>query len=151
MLQKGLNVLSGEYRHNIDAKGRLIIPAKFREKLGEEFVVTKGIDKCLLIFPMKEWEAFEDELQKLPRSKNAREYIRHMVGSAETEEPDKMGRANIPQPLRQYAGLEKEVVLSGVLDRIEIWDSAAWDARNSETCDNIEEITESLAQQGFNI
>lgn len=144
-------MLSGEYNHNIDAKGRLTIPSKFREQLGEQIVVTKGTDACLWIFPMEEWSALEAELQKLPRSKDARDYIRHMVGGAETEEFDKMGRALIPQPLRNYAHLEKEVVLVGVLDRIEIWDKTEWDRREAAVSENIEQISENLAALGFNI
>ena len=144
-------MLSGEYLHSIDAKGRLTIPAKFRDVLGEEFVVTKSVDRCLLIFPESDWADFKQELKKLPRSKNARDYIRHMVGSAEKVGPDKMGRALIPQALRSYAGLEKDVVLTGVLDRIEIWDKSVWDENNSKTSDNIDSITEELAALGFNI
>lgn len=144
-------MLTGEYKHNIDAKGRLTIPSKFREQLGEQFVITKGTDRCLLIFPMDQWKLLEEELQKLPRSRDARDYIRHVAGSAETEEFDSMGRANVAPALREYAGLKKETVLIGVLDRIEIWDKASWDERENRVCENIEMITENLAALGFNI
>ena len=142
-------MFSGEYAHNLDAKGRITIPAKFREFLGNEFVITKGTDKCLMIFPMDMWNEFTAELQKLPRSKNARDYIRHMVGSAEDIIPDKMGRGLLSQALINYASLEKEVVLVGTIDRIEIWDKASWDKHSEDVCEHIEEIGEELADQGF--
>ncbi len=144
-------MLSGEYTHSIDAKGRLIIPAKFREALGAEFYVTKGTDRCLNIFPQKEWDEFLEKLKKLPRNREGREFISHMVGSAEAVNPDKMGRALIPAALREYAKLDKDVVLTGMIDRIDIWDKAAWDVRSESVTERIEEITESLVDQGFDI
>lgn len=144
-------MLSGEYNHSIDAKGRLTIPSKFRELLGEKYVITKATDHCLWIFSMEDWEKLQEELTKLPRSKDARDYIRHMVGSAKIDEFDKMGRALVPAPLRNYARLDKEAVLIGVLDRVEIWDKAVWDEREAAVTDKIEEITENLAALGYNI
>ena len=102
----------GEYNHTIDAKGRLIIPSKFRELLGEEFVLTKGLDGCLSIYPMDEWEAFEMKLRALPlTNKNARTFSRFFVAGATTCELDKQGRILVPQTLREFAGLEKDVCL----------------------------------------
>ena len=111
----------GEYNHTIDAKGRLIIPAKFRELLGEEFVLTKGLDGCLSIYPMDEWKAFEEKLRALPlTNKNARTFSRFFVAGATMCELDKQGRILVPQTLREFAGLEKDVVLTGNLNRIEV-------------------------------
>ena len=121
----------GEYNHTIDAKGRLIIPARFRELLGEEFILTKGLDGCLSIYPMDAWEAFETKLRALPlTNKNARTFTRFFVAGATNCELDKQGRILVPQTLREFAGLEKEVVLTGNLDRIEIWSKEKW----SENC-----------------
>ena len=133
----------GEYNHTIDAKGRLIIPARFRELLGEEFILTKGLDGCLSIYPMDAWEAFETKLRALPlTNKNARTFTRFFVAGATNCELDKQGRILVPQTLREFAGLEKEVVLTGNLDRIEIWSKEKW----SENCnyDDMDSIAESM-------
>ena len=133
----------GEYNHTIDAKGRLIIPARFRELLGEEFILTKGLDGCLSIYPMDAWEAFETKLRALPlTNKNARTFTRFFVAGATNCELDKQGRILVPQTLREFAGLEKEVVLTGNLDRIEIWSKEKW----SENCnyDDMDNIAESM-------
>ena len=116
----------GEYNHTIDAKGRLIIPAKFREPLGEEFVLTRGLDGCLYIYPMDEWEAFEEKLRALPlTNKDARAFSRFFVAGATTCELDKQGRILVPQTLREFAGLEKDVILAGNLSRVEVWRNGA--------------------------
>ena len=131
----------GEYNHIIDAKGRLIIPAKFRELLGEEFVLTKGLDGCLFIYPMDEWEAFEEKLRALPlTNKNARAFSRFFVAGATMCELDKQGRILVPQTLREFAGLEKDVVLTGNLNRVEVWSKEKW----SENCnfDDMDSIAE---------
>ena len=133
----------GEYNHIIDAKGRLIIPARFRELLGEEFILTKGLDGCLSICPMDAWEAFETKLRALPlTNKNARTFTRFFVAGATNCELDRQGRVLVPQPLREFAGLEKEVVLTGNLNRIEIWSKEKW----SENCnyDDMDSIAESM-------
>ena len=129
----------GEYNHTIDAKGRLIIPSRFRELLGEEFVLTRGLDGCLSIYPMDEWAAFEEKLRALPlTNKDARTFSRFFVAGATTCQLDKQGRILVPQTLRQFAGLEKDVVLTGNLNRIEVWSSEKWAAANDD--ENIEEI-----------
>ena len=133
----------GEYNHTIDAKGRLIIPTRFRELLGEEFILTKGLDGCLSIYPMDAWEAFETKLRALPlTNKNARTFTRFFVAGATNCELDRQGRVLVPQPLREFAGLEKEVVLTGNLNRIEIWSKEKW----SENCnyDDMDSIAESM-------
>ena len=138
----------GEYNHTIDAKGRLIIPARFRELLGEEFILTKGLDGCLSIYPLDEWNAFETKLRALPlTNKNARTFTRFFVAGATSCELDKQGRILVPQTLREFAGLEKEVVLTGNLDRIEIWSKEKW----SENCDygDMDNIAESMQDMGI--
>ena len=120
-------MLMGEYNHTIDAKGRLIVPAKFREVLGDEFVVTKGLDNCLFVYPNDEWQKFEEKLQTLPlTNKNARQFARFFVAGATPCELDKQGRILLPATLREFAGLEKDVVLTGMLNRIEIWSKEKW-------------------------
>ena len=138
----------GEYNHIIDAKGRLIIPARFRELLGEEFILTKGLDGCLSIYPMDAWEAFETKLRALPlTNKNARTFTRFFVAGATNCELDRQGRILVPQTRREFAGLEKEVVLTGNLDRIEIWSKEKW----SENCnyDDMDSIAESMQDMGI--
>ena len=138
----------GEYNHTIDAKGRLIIPAKFRELLGTEFVLTRGLDGCLFIYPVDEWKAFEQKLRALPLiNKNARTFSRFFVAGAAMCELDRQGRVLVPQTLREFAGLEKDVVLTGNLDRIEVWSKDKW----SENCDydDMNEIAESMQDMGI--
>ena len=138
----------GEYNHIIDAKGRLIIPARFRELLGVEFILTIGLYGCLSIYPMDAWEAFETKLRALPlTNKNARTFTRFFVAGATNCELDRQGRILVPQTLREFAGLEKEVVLTGNLDRIEIWSKEKW----SENCnyDDMDSIAESMQDMGI--
>ena len=112
----------GEYNHTIDAKGRLIIPSKFREVLGDEFVVTKGMDGCLFVFDDPEWQAFEEKLHGLPMiDKEARQFTRFFLAGAASVEVDKQGRILIPAVLREFAGITKDAVLVGVGSRVEIW------------------------------
>lgn len=117
----------GEYSHSIDEKGRLIIPSKFRDELGETFVLTRGLDGCLYVYPQPEWNKLEAKLRALPlTNKNARTITRFLVSGAAACELDRQGRISVPQALREYAGLTKEVVLTGSIERIEIWDKAKW-------------------------
>src|SRR5699024_11241451 len=112
----------GEFNHNIDLKGRIIVPSKFREGLGETFVVTRGLDKCLFAYPMDEWEILEQKLKKLPLTKkDARAFTRFFFSGAGECEVDKQGRINITQPLRKYEDLEKEWVVIGVLNVMQLW------------------------------
>ncbi|MFI3172814.1 MAG: division/cell wall cluster transcriptional repressor MraZ [Eubacteriales bacterium] len=126
----------GEYSHSIDPKGRLIIPAKFREGLGENFVVTKEIGGCLSVYPEEGWKAFETKLSELPRSKA--NIVRFFSGSAVDTGLDKQGRVLLSAALKTYAELEKEVVLVGVLDRVEIWDKDKWEQNNIVAEENIQ-------------
>ena len=117
----------GEYNHTVDAKGRLIVPSKFREQLGDEFVITKGLDNCLFVYDNSEWTALEEKLRALPITNTAgRKFSRFLLGSAATCEVDKQGRVLLPAVLREHAGIEKEAVLAGVLNRVEIWSKERW-------------------------
>ena len=126
----------GEYNHTIDAKGRLIVPSKFREQLGDEFVVTKGLDGCLFVYDNTEWKKFEEKLQALPlTNQNARKFSRFFLAGASACEVDRQGR------------IEKEVVLVGVGSRIEIWNKATWAEKN--VYDDMEEIAENMEGLGI--
>ena len=112
----------GSYENQLDAKYRMIIPSKYREELGMRCVITKGIDRCLYVYPVREWEAFAEKLAKLPKSdKKARNFVRHFYGNAEECEVDKQGRVTVPQVLRGYAGIDKELVTIGNGEKIEVW------------------------------
>ena len=139
----------GEYNHTIDAKGRLIIPAKFREQLGETFVITNGNDGCLNIYTNEDWETSLEKLQLLPGNVDKRKLVRALVAKANTVEVDKQGRILIPTALREHAGLDKDVVLAGVIDKIEVWDKSRWD--NESNADDIDDIAERLADLGLSI
>ena len=145
-------MLTGEFNHSIDSKGRLIIPSKLRDSLGEHFVITKGMDGCLFLYPENEWEAFEEKLRTLPlTNKKARDFKRFFLGSAVEGEIDKQGRVLLSSSLRTYANLEKEVVLAGVLDKVEIWSKEAWDAHTTDIEENIEDIASDMEDLGLSI
>lgn len=134
----------GEYRHNLDAKGRLSVPAKFRSALGSSAIITKGLDSCLYIYPKEEWEVMANKLRDLPiSSASARSFSRLMLSGAMESEIDKLGRTLLPGFLRDYAGIEGEVVVAGVGRHLEVWDKASW----SEYCKNAEENASSNAEQ----
>ena len=142
----------GEYNHTIDPKGRLIIPAKFREALGDEFVVTKGLDGCLFVYANTEWNNFEEKLRTLPlTNKNARQFTRFFLAGAAACEVDKRGRILIPQVLREFAKLEKDVVLVGVASRIEIWSKEVWEESISTYDTDMDEVAENMENLGFSI
>ena len=142
----------GEYNHTIDPKGRLIIPAKFREALGDEFVVTKGLDGCLFVYANTEWNNFEEKLRTLPlTNKNARQFTRFFLAGAAACEVDKQGRILIPQVLRVFAKLEKDVVLVGVASRIEIWSKEVWEESISTYDTDMDEVAENMENLGFSI
>ena len=138
----------GEYNHSIDAKGRLIIPSKFRDTLGDEFVVTKGLEGCLFVFEKYDFETFMDKLnEKSDLEAKVRKIKRFFISGAQEMEPDKQGRMLVPSVLREYAGLEKEVVFAGVGGHIEIWDKAKWEDVTS--FDDINDIAEELSNIGI--
>jgi MraZ protein len=141
----GSGMFIGEYQHNIDAKGRLIVPSKFRDKLGDVFVVTRGLDQCLFVYSHEEWQVIEEKLRTLPLTKkDARAFTRFFFSGAMECEIDKMGRINITPSLRQYAKLEKECVIVGVTNRIEIWDQEIWNRYMDESEESFSEIAEKL-------
>ena len=120
-------MLIGEYEHSLDSKGRIIMPAKLRQDMGEKLIVTKGLDGCLFAFSQSEWLNFETKLKALPLSdKNARNFVRFFLSGATECEIDKQGRFLISSNLREFADLQKEVVIIGVLDKIEIWSKEKW-------------------------
>lgn len=122
----------GEYIHNIDAKGRAIVPAKFRDELGNKFVITQELDNCLSLYTKEDWDAYVDKLNKLPTTnRKAIAFKRFKLASAFECEPDGNGRIMIPQKLRDYAGITKEIVSTGNGDKVEIWDKAKWEEYNS--------------------
>ena len=139
----------GEYQHAIDNKNRMIIPSKFREELGNSFVLTKGLDGCLYAYTIGEWKIMEEKLKKLPlTSKDARAFVRFFFSGANEVEIDKQGRALIPQNLLEYACIEKEIVSIGVSTRIEIWSKSKWDEYNDSDI-NFDEIAEKMSELGI--
>lgn len=140
----------GEYFHTIDAKGRIMIPVKVRENLGEDFVVTKGFDRCLWIFESARWEKIEQEVEDMPLTvEEARQISRFIFGGARDGELDKQGRLLIPPNLRDYADLKKDVVLTGVGSRLEIWDKEKYDEING--FDNVSAIASKLNSLGYKL
>ena len=136
-------MLSGEYRHNIDNKGRIIVPSKIREEMGGRIVITRGLDGCLFGYSEKTWESIMEKLNSLPFTKrDARNFTRFMTSGAITLEFDKQGRINIPSYLNNYASLIKEVVIIGVIDRIEIWSNDNWEKFMN---DNVESLNVGIA------
>ena len=140
----------GEYQHTIDPKGRVIIPAKFRDTLGESFVVTKGLDNCLFIYPNEEWQNLERKLRTLPlTSRDARAFTRFFFAGATEFQLDKQGRILIPSNLRGYANLDKDIVIIGVSTRIEIWSNDVWDNYNDEANLDHDAIVERMSELGI--
>lgn len=135
----------GEYQHSIDSKGRMIVPAKFRDILGESFVITRGLDQCIFGYPMEEWRKLEEKLKDLPMTKkDARAFARFFFSGATEVDIDKQGRINIPSTLVQFANLEKDCVILGVSSKIEIWAKEAWHKYFDESAESFNEIAENL-------
>ena len=140
----------GEYNHTIDAKGRVIVPSKFRETLGDEFVVTKGLDGCLFVYDNNEWAAFEEKLKSLPiTNKDARQFVRFFLAGAASVEVDKQGRILLPGSLREFAELIRDVVLIGVGSRIEIWSKERWEG--TAAFEDMDMVAEHMADLGLGI
>ena len=144
-----LIMFMGEYRHTVDAKGRMIVPAKFREGLGEQFVLTRGLDQCLFGYPMNEWKLIEEKLKALPLTKKTPAHLPDSFSGATECELDKQGRVNIASSLLNYAKLEKECVVIGVSNRIELWSKVIWEQYTEEQEDSFAEIAENMI--GFDI
>lgn len=138
-------MLIGEYHHNIDEKGRLTLPAKFREELGNEVIVTRGLESCLFLYTKVEWDKIMKKLEKLPfTKKDARSFMRFFLSGATATEFDKQGRINLAQTLIQYADLKKECIIVGVGDRLEIWSLDKWNDFYSSNKDEMSDICENL-------
>jgi len=143
-------MLIGEYKYNLDSKGRLMLPAKFRNFFGLEVIVTRGIDKCLFVFSKEEWEKVVEKLLSLPISQaNSRAFVRLMLSGAHQVEIDSQGRILIPEVLRRYADLKKKVVIVGLYSRLEIWDESVWEAYKRESEQQSQEISEKLSELGI--
>lgn len=143
-------MLMGEFQHNIDAKGRLIIPAKFRDDLGDKFVITRGLDGCVFGYPLNNWNAIQEKLKQLPLAKKeARAFTRFFYSAACEVELDKQGRINVPKTLTTYAKLDKKCRIVGVSDRIEIWSEEKWDAFVDDVEEDFEDIAEDMLDFGF--
>jgi len=143
-------MLLGEFKHNLDSKNRLTIPAKIRTELGEKPVLTRGLDNCLFIYPHRDWELFMEKLSKLPLSqKKARSFKRFMLSSANEIEIDDMGRMLIAETLRKYAQLKKSVVIIGVQDRVELWDEKVWNSYIAEAEKESGDLSEGLSEFGI--
>ena len=143
-------MLIGEYEHSLDVKGRLIMPSKLREDIGEKFIITKGLDGCLFVFSQEEWVKFEEKLKTLPLSnKNARDFVRFFLSGATECEIDKQGRFLIAGILREYANMEKDVVIIGVGTRLEIWNKDKWKKYNSDENISADEIAENMTMLGI--
>jgi MraZ protein len=140
----------GEYQHSIDPKGRVIMPSRFREELGERFILTKGLDNCLFVYSLEEFGNFKEKLKALPMaSADVRAFERFFFGGATECEVDKQGRILIPQNLRAYAGLEKELYVMGVSARVEIWDKDRWENYSSGEDLSPDKIAEKMALLGI--
>ncbi|NLI60680.1 MAG: division/cell wall cluster transcriptional repressor MraZ [Clostridiales bacterium] len=140
----------GEYKHILDPKGRVIMPSKFRDDLGERFVVTKGLDNCLFVYPQTEWQELERKLRTLPlTSKDARAFTRFFFSGATECELDKQGRILIPSNLREYAGLTKDLAIIGVASRVEIWSNEKWNQYNDDSNLDHQSIVEKMAELGI--
>ena len=145
-----MHMFMGEYNHTIDAKGRLIIPAKYREVLGDEFVVTKGMDGCLFVFDNSEWQVFAEKLRSLPMiDKEVRQFTRFFLAGAASVEVDKQGRILLPSVLRDFAGITKDTVLIGVGSRIEIWSKDRWEG--TVTYQDMDEISTHMVELGIGL
>ncbi len=140
----------GEFQHTVDPKGRVIVPSTFREELGEKFILTKGLDDCLFVYSKTEWSNLEAKLKTLPlSSKDARAFVRFFFSGATECEVDKQGRILIPQNLRSYAGLEKDIYIIGVSTRVEVWGKARWETYNEDESLNPDSIAEKMSMLGI--
>lgn len=143
-------VFLGEYRHTLDPKGRIVLPADVREDFADGCVVTKGQEKCLYVFPLSRWEEEVEKLNRLPRTnKKVRSYLRSYLAGAKEVIPDKQGRVMVPEHLRTYAGLDREAVVVGVLDRIEIWNQESWEDLSSGADEYLANIGEEFGIEGM--
>ena len=144
----GIAMFMGEFHHNIDDKKRLIIPSKFRSELGDKFVITRGIENCLFAYSISDWEKIVAKLQSLPfTKKDARQFIRFFMSGAIVAEFDKQGRITLNSPMVDYANINRECVIIGAGDRLEIWSVEAWNEFFNSAKDNMSDIAENLFQE----
>lgn len=141
----------GEYHYTIDDKGRLTIPAKLRYELGENFIVTRGLDGCLFVYPKNEWENIIRKYKELPNTKDARNFMRFFLSGATVCEFDKQGRINISAPLIKYAELDKDCIIIGVNDRLEVWSKDRWESFIDTNEDSLSDIADKLFSSNLNI
>ena len=141
----------GEYHHSIDEKGRLTIPSKLRDELGEQFILTRGLDGCLFIYPNSEWNNVINKYKELPNIKEARNFMRFFLSGATNSELDKQGRINIPIPLINYANLNKECIIIGVNDRLEIWSKENWESFVLENEKSFSDMADHLFSSNLNL
>lgn len=134
----------GEYRHSIDVKGRIIIPSKLRDGLGNDFIITRGLDGCLFIYPKHEWDNIINKYKAIPDTKNKRQFMRIFLSGATICEYDKQGRINIPAPLIEFADLKKDCIIIGVDERLEVWSKERWEDFISTNESDISDIADSL-------
>ena len=146
----GDKMFMGEYRHTLDEKGRIIIPSKLRNDLGENFIITRGLDNCLFIYPKDEWVNVIEKYKQLPNTKDARNFMRFLLSGATTLEVDKSGRINIPTPLMNFASLKKDCVIIGVNERLEIWSSENWEKFVSDNEASFSDIADNLFSKELN-
>lgn len=140
----------GEYQHALDGKGRLFIPARLREELGDRFIMTRGLDRCLFVYPLAEWATLERKLKELPFTRSdARAFVRFFFAGATECELDNQGRVLIPANLRNYAGIDRETVIIGVSTRLEIWSLEVWENYSANVRDNFAEFAEKLVDLGI--
>jgi MraZ protein len=138
-------MLIGEYQHSLDDKGRLTVPSRLREGLGDQFVVTKGLDTCLFVYPLAEWESLEGKLRALPfTSADVRSFVRLLFAGATVCELDKQGRILLPTNLRAHAHLDRDAVILGVASRVEIWDKVTWENYSTQAASSFEQVAEHL-------
>lgn len=144
MVESGGFVFLGEYRHSIDDKGRIIIPSKLRNDLGNNFIITKGLDGCLFIYSQKEWNSIINKYKNLPDTKDKRSFMRIFLSGASICDYDRQGRINIPPALIKYANIDKECVIVGVFDRLEIWSIESWNIYVNDNSSNLSIIADNL-------
>lgn len=140
----------GEYHHSIDSKGRIIVPVKLRDDLGEQFIVTRGLEGCLFVYPKNEWDKIINKYKELPDTKDRRYFMRIFLSGATICELDKQGRINIPVPLIQYSNLAKDCLIIGVDERLEIWSKESWEQFISENESNLSDIADNLFSNNIN-
>jgi len=140
----------GEYQHSVDPKKRLALPSKFRKELGTQVVVTRGLDKCLFVYPLKTWKTLAEKLGTLPMGESStRSFVRLMLAGAVDSEVDSQGRILLPEYLKEYAGLTKAVTVAGLFNRLEIWDESKWNNYKGKAEENSAEVAEQLGKLGI--